>query len=149
MSLACIAHNNGSTTGGYSPVQWALRADSECHSFTTSVPAEIETYGVAAMCRYMQEQAWHAISQTQHTTRRETVDLSPGASVMCFIGKVRRGAVGALSTSGLPARVFITEPVRQRSGLTLETTGQGCVVWISNVFILISSHPTARSRGHL
>ena len=66
------------------------------------MPSEIETFGMSAMNRYLQEQAKDAISRAQHTIRKEHVNLEPGTWVMYFRrGKVTRGAIGAPSKSGL------------------------------------------------
>ena len=144
VSLACSAHNNGFKTSGYSPVQWTFGADNENHGFSTSMPIEIETYRMAAMSRYLQEQARDTISRAQHV---ETIDLSPGRSVMYLRrGKVTRGVVGAPSKSRLWARVIMTEPVQQWSGSVRETMGQVGVVWISHGNKLIKSHPTQLRR---
>ena len=61
------SHNNGFKTGGYSPVLWAFGADNEEHGFTTTMPSEIETF-----------------QMSQHTTRKENVDLEPGNWVLNF-----------------------------------------------------------------
>ena len=75
---------------------------------------------LAAMSRYLQQQARDAVSRARHTTLRETIYLSPGTWVLCFRrGKVTRGHVEALFELGLwlgPTRVIMTERVQQWSG---------------------------------
>ena len=102
------------------------------------------------MNRYLQEQARYAISRAQHTTRKENIDIAPGTWVMYFRrGKVTRGAIGALSESGLwlgPARVIMAEAVQQWSGSVRSATGQIGVVWLSHGNKLIRCHPTQLRR---
>ena len=114
------------------------------------MPSEIETFGMSAMHRSLQEQARDAISRAQHTIRKENVNLEPGTWVMYFRrGKVTRGAIGAPSKSGLwlgPARVIMTEAVQQWTGSVQSTTGQIGVVWLSHGNKLIRCHPTQLRR---
>ena len=112
--------------------------------------SDIETFGLSAMNRYLQEQARDAISHAQHTTRKENYVLAPGTWVMYFRGgKVTRGAIGAPSESGLwlgPAPVIMTEAVPQWSGSVQSTTRQIGVVWVSHGNKLIRCHPTQLRR---
>ena len=112
--------------------------------------SEIETFGISAMNRKLQEQAKDAISRAQHTTRKENFDLAPGTWVMYFRrGKVTRVAIGAPSKSSLclgPARVIMTEAVQQWSGPVHSTTGQIGVVQVSHGNKLIKCHPTQLRR---
>ena len=114
------------------------------------MPSEIETFWMSAMNRYLQEQAKDAISRSQHTTRKENVNLEPGTWVMYFSrGKVTRGASGAPSKSGLwlgPARVIMTEATQQWCGSVHSTTGQIGVVWLSHGNTLIRCQPTQLRR---
>ena len=89
VSLGCSSRNNGFKTRGYSPVQWALKADNEEHGFTTTMPSENKTFRMATMSRHLQEQVRDAISRAQHTTRKQSIELPPGTWVMYF----RRGKV--------------------------------------------------------
>ena len=114
------------------------------------MPSEIETFGMSAMNRYLQELAKDAISRAQHTTRKENVNLESGTWVMYFRrGKVTRGAIGAPSKSGLwlgPARVIMTEAIQQWGGSVHSTTGQIGVVWLSHGNKLIRCHPAQLRR---
>ena len=147
VSLACLSHNNGFKTRGYSPVQWACGADNEGHGFTTTMPSGIETFGMSCDEQTSARTGDRdAISRAQHTIRKENVNLEPGTWVMYFRrGKVTRGAIGAPSKSGLwlgPARVIMTEAVQRWSGSVHSTTGQIGVVWVSHGNKLIRCHPT-------
>ena len=134
VSLACLSHNNGFKTGGYSPVQWAFGADNERNGLKT-MPSEIETFWMSAMNRYLQQHSKDAISRAQHTTRQGKTsiwNLEPGSCA--FAGsKVTRGAIGAPSKSGLwlgPARVIMTEDVQQWRwiGAFHDRTNRCCLV---------------------
>ena len=95
VSCACSSHNNGFKTGGHPPVQWAQTMRE--NGFTTRMPSKIETLQMAAMGWYLQEQTRDAISRAEQTTRKETIDVSPGTWVMYFRrGKVTRGGTWAL-----------------------------------------------------
>ena len=51
--------------------QWAFGADNAGQGFTTTMPSEIETFRMAAMSRYLQEQVRDAISRAHHTTSKK------------------------------------------------------------------------------
>ena len=148
--MACSSRNNGFKTGGYSPVKWAFGADNEGHVFTTTTPSQIETFRISAINTYLQEQARDAISDAQHTTRRENFYLATGTWVINFRrGKVTRGVIGAPSKSGLwlgPAPVIMTEAVQQRSPSVHSTTRQILVPRVSHGNKLIRCHPTPLRR---
>ena len=130
VSQACSSHNNGFKTGGYSPVLWAFGADNEEHSFITTMPSEIETFGISAMNRYLQEKAKDAISRAQHTTRKENFDLAPGN-------------LGDVISSWQRDSRSDWRSIQVRS---LVGTGQTGVVWVSGGNKLIRCHPTQLRR---
>ena len=134
VSPTCSSHNNGFKTGGYSLVHWL----NEEHNFTTTMPSEIYTCRMAAMSRFLQEQASDSISRAQLTAGRETIELSPGTWVVYFRrGKVTPGVIGAPSTCLRlgSARVIMTESVQQWSRSVHCTTANLCrldITWKQN-----------------
>ena len=102
-----------------------------------------------ATSRNLQEQPRDAISRAQHTTRKETIELSPGTWVMHFCcGKSDSWSDrGSIQIRSLVGTCACHDSVSQQwSGPVHSTTEQNGVVWIFHGNKLIRCHATQLRR---